>query len=323
MMKTAVVGVGHLGRYHAQKYKLIEDSELIGVVDLDCAQADRVAGELGVRPFYDHRDVLGLVDAVSVAVPTVNHFAVAGDFLEAGVHVLVEKPITRTLEEAEKLIALAAERNLVLQVGHLERFNPAMLAAAAESGPPLFIEANRISPFPARGTDVDVVLDLMIHDIDITLNLVGREPIWVHAVGVPVLTDKVDIANARLEFDTGCVANLTASRISIKSERKLRVFLPDAYMSIDFGQHRVNVARRGAPACEGGVCSIEAEELTVAPQDALETEIRAFLSSAEQGLPPEVGGEDGRRALAVALKIIDDIEARQGTWVATLARSPH
>ncbi|MEW5723285.1 MAG: Gfo/Idh/MocA family oxidoreductase [Thermodesulfobacteriota bacterium] len=319
MMKAAVIGVGHLGRFHAEKYSRIETVELVGVADLDRSRAEETGARLGVPAFFDHRELLGRVDAVSVAVPTRDHFTVARDFLEAGVHVLVEKPITRTLEEAEELIALAGRKGLVLQVGHLERFNPALAAAAAKAGPPLFIEANRIGPFPDRNTDVDVVLDLMIHDIDITLSLVGREPRWVHAVGVPVITSRVDIANARLEFDTGCVANLTASRISIKSERKLRIFQPDAYLSIDFGQRQVLMARRTAPEADGRP-GIEAEELVVGREDALECEVRAFLTAAAEGTPPQVSGEDGRRALKVALKIVEDIRARQGAWLETQNR---
>lgn len=309
MLRAAVVGVGHLGRFHAQKYNAIEDVELVGVVDVDPAQAREIAAGLGVQAFSNHRELIGRVDAVSVAVPTVDHFNVAHDLLDAGIHVLIEKPITRTLDEADRLIALAKQKSLVLQVGHLERFNPAFTAAGSLAGPPLFIEANRISPFPKRGTDVDVVLDLMIHDIDLTLFLAQAEPSWVHAVGVPVLTPKVDIANVRLEFESGCVANLTASRISAKSERKVRVFQKDAYLSIDFGQHQVTVARRTPPK-EDGCPGIELEVLPVDTSDALECEIRSFLSAVAEGRPPAVSGEDGRRALNVALRIVSDIESR-------------
>jgi predicted dehydrogenase len=309
MLRAAVVGVGHLGRFHAQKYSAIENVDLVGVVDLNKEQAEEVARELGVKTFSRHEELVGLVDAVSVAVPTIDHFAVAGDLMDAGIHVLIEKPITRTLDEADRLIKLAQKKGLVLQVGHLERFNPAFTAAGSLAGPPLFIEANRISPFPQRGTDVDVVLDLMIHDIDLALYLAQAQPSWVHAVGVPVLTPKVDIANVRLEFESGCVANLTASRISAKSERKVRVFQRDAYLSIDFGQHQVTVARRTPPK-EDGCPGIELEVLDVDTSDALECEIRSFLGAVAEKRPPAVSGEDGRRALEVALRIVSDIESR-------------
>jgi predicted dehydrogenase len=309
MLRAAVVGVGHLGRFHAQKYDAIENVDLVGVVDLNPDQAETVARDLGVKAFTRHEDLIGLVDAVSVAVPTVDHFNVASALLDAGIHVLIEKPITKTLDEADRLIALAKNKGLVLQVGHLERFNPAFTAAGSLAGPPLFIEANRISPFPKRGTDVDVVLDLMIHDIDLALYLAQAQPSWVHAVGVPVLTPRVDIANVRLEFESGCVANLTASRISAKSERKVRVFQKDAYLSIDFGQHQVTVARRTPPK-EDGCPGIELDVLEVDTSDALECEIRSFLESVAENRPPAVSGEDGRQALEVALRIVSDIESR-------------
>lgn len=314
MIRTAVIGVGHLGRFHAEKYKKIENSDLVGVADISKRRALAVAENLNVPAFFDFRELLDKVDAVSIAVPTQDHYAVAREFLEAGVHVLLEKPVTRTLEEADGLIALSEKKGLILQVGHLERFNPAMTAVAAKTGKPLFIEANRISPFPERSTDVDVVLDLMIHDIDITLNLVGEEaPKWVHAVGVPVVTPKIDIANARLEFEGGCVANLTASRISAKSQRKIRIFQADAYLSIDFGLHEAVVARR-TPPDDSGLPGIEAEQITVESDDALEHEIRSFLEAVGRKSNPLVSGRDGRRALAVALRIMADIKARQGDW---------
>lgn len=313
MLKVGVVGVGYLGRFHAEKYKKMANVELVGVADISRRRAETVADQVGCQPFFDFQDLLGHVEAVSVVVPTQDHFAVASQFLNAGVHVLLEKPITRTLEEADQLIALADRHGLVLQVGHLERFNPAMIAAAPVLGKPLFIEANRIGPFPARGTDVDVVLDLMIHDLDITLKLVQEEPRLVQAVGIPVVSPKVDIANARLEFPGGCVANLTASRISAKSQRKLRVFQQDAYLSIDFGQREVSVARR-IPAGPSGLPTVEGEQLTVSPGDALEDEIRSFIESVTSGAAPAVSGREGRLALAVAIRIMAEIKARLGDW---------
>ncbi len=313
MLRTAVIGVGHLGRFHAEKYKLIEGVELVGVADISRRRADALAESLGVKAFYNFEDLIGLVDAVNVVVPTQDHFAVASRFLAAGVHVLVEKPITRTIEEADGLIALARDKGLVLQVGLLERFNPAMVAAGPMLGQPLFVEANRISPFPERSTDVDVVLDLMIHDLDILLNLTGEEPSSVQAVGVQVVSQRVDIANARLEFPGGCVANLTASRISAKSMRKIRVFQRDAYLSIDCGLKQVNVVRR-LPSPDSGLPMLQGEELEVSRTDALEEEIRSFVRAVQTGGKPAVSGEEGRLALDVALRIMGDIKARQGDW---------
>ncbi|MEW6264684.1 MAG: Gfo/Idh/MocA family oxidoreductase [Thermodesulfobacteriota bacterium] len=310
MLRLGVIGVGHLGRYHAEKYRTLSGVELVGVVDIERSRADEVAGRLGVAACYDHRDLLDRVDAVSVVVPTSEHYRVAGSFLEAGVHVLVEKPITRTLDEARDLIALAHRRGLVLQVGHLERFNPALRTALAYTGPPLFIEAERISPFPARGLDVDVVLDLMIHDIDLALSLVKGEPKWIHAVGVPVLTSQVDIANVRMEFETGCVANLTASRVSAKTQRKIRIFQKDAYIAIDFGRKEVSLARRLPPA-DSHWPRIETQTLTVPPEDALQLELESFVQAVSTGGRPLVSGEDGRRALSVALRILEDMKARR------------
>jgi len=319
MLRVGVVGVGHLGRFHAEKYKTMTGVELTGVVDISHRRADLVADRLGVPSFYQAEKLIGLVDAVSLAVPTQDHYVVARAFLAAGIHVLLEKPIGRTLEEADALIDLARRNDLVLQVGHLERFNPAMLAVASLTAAPLFVEANRISPYPERGTDVDVVLDLMIHDIDITLSLVGAEPAAIHAVGVPVLTTRVDIANARLEFETGCVANLTASRISVKSQRKIRIFQRDAYLSIDYGEHQVDVVRR-TPPDESGLPGIRMERLAVPTIDALEAELRSFVETVSNGGRPLVGGEEGRRALAVALQISNKITARQGDWFEVPAR---
>jgi len=321
VLKVGVIGVGHLGRYHADKYKVLPGADLIGVADISRRRAEVKAAELGVRAFYDHRDMIGLVDAVNVVVPTQDHFTVARDFIEAGVHVLVEKPMTRTLEEADGMIALADKHKVVLQVGHVERFNPAITAASSVIGRPLFIEANRINPFPQRGTDVDVVLDLMIHDIDISLMLVREEPESVRAVGVPVVSSKVDIANARLEFPGGCVANLTASRISDKSLRKIRIFQRDAYLSVDYAQRQVNVIRQ-VPRDPAGLPGVQAEALSIPQTDALEEEIKAFVKAVNENGLPAVSGQDGRRALAVALRIMAEVTARQGDWFDSQEREP-
>lgn len=303
-LRAAVIGVGYLGRFHAQKYAALPGVELIGVVDVDLAVAQKVAAEVGCRAFSDYRELLDHVDLASIVVPTQFHFAVAKEFLAAGCHLLVEKPITETVAEAEELIALARQHDAILQVGHLERFNPAIVALKGELNKPMFIESHRLTPYRGRGTDVNVVLDLMIHDIDIILNMVKSPLTSIHASGVPVLSGEVDIANARLEFASGCVANVTASRVSRDAMRKVRVFQPDAYFSIDYQKRKIAVCRKdGAGMVLPGLPGITMQEKGFAESDALMDEIGAFVASVKNGTPPVVGGEDGRRALEVALQI--------------------
>ncbi len=309
-MRVGVVGVGYLGRFHAEKYKAMDGVDLVGVADIKPERAEKLASRLGVRFFSDARELLALTDAVSVVVPTEEHFGVAQLFLTGGVHVMLEKPITRTIQEADTLIKLAEQNNLVLQVGHLERFNPAVRAVNSLIKRPLFIEASRISSFPERGTDVDVVLDMMIHDLDIVLNFVGSLPVSVQAVGAPVVTNHVDVANARLEFEAGCVANLTASRISDRRLRKIRIFQKNTCYSIDYGQCRAVVTRPEFFERPGTT----AEELAVPAGDALEEELKSFIESVKSGSAPLVSGEDGRRALSVALRITAEIERRLKIW---------
>jgi predicted dehydrogenase len=300
-----VIGAGYLGRFHAQKYAAIPRCDLVGVVDPDTNARERIATELGVAVFADHRELLGRTDAVSVATPTATHHAIARDFLRSGSHVLVEKPITATEAEARELIALAAVGSRVLQVGHLERFNPVILAVAGELVNPRFIESNRLAPFKPRGTDVSVVLDLMIHDIDLIQNVVHSPIASIDAVGAPVFSDEIDIANARIRFENGCVADVTASRISMKSERKLRVFQTDAYLSIDLQQKLLTVVRRPAVIEEGVLPKVDVEERSFEQGDALLAEIESFLDAIEQGRPPVVSGEDGLRALLTATRIAE------------------
>ncbi|UCF31682.1 MAG: Gfo/Idh/MocA family oxidoreductase [bacterium] len=300
-LKAAVIGVGYLGRFHAQKYAAMEDVELIGVVDADAARAADVAAELGTAPYEDHRVILDSVDLVSIAVPTTSHFEVARSCLRAGVHILLEKPITRTVAEAESLIEEAKARDLVFQVGHLERFNEAVMALEGAIKNPMFVESHRLAQFRPRGTDVDVVLDLMIHDIDIILSIVPSAVSSVDSVGVPVLSDEVDIANARLRFDNGCVANVTASRVSRETLRKIRIFQPDSYITIDYQTKRISLFRKngdGAPV--PGLPNISMEEKTFESGDTLFAEIRSFVDSVKNGTPPLVSGEDGKRALELA-----------------------
>ncbi len=304
-LRCAVIGAGYLGRFHAQKYAGLADCELVGVADPSLEARERLRAELGVPGFADHRELLGRTDAVSVATPTILHHAVARDFLEAGAHVLVEKPITATAEEARELIAIAGRQGLVLQVGHLERFNPVIRAVAGELASPRFIESNRLAPFKPRGTDVSVVLDLMIHDIDLIEHIV-RSPIEsIDAIGAPVFTDEIDIANARIRFANGCVADVTASRISLKAERKLRVFQSDAYLSIDLQQKLLTIVRRPASLGDDGLPKVDLEERSFDQGDALQDEIRAFVDAVRDGGRPVVSGEDGLRALETATRIVE------------------
>jgi predicted dehydrogenase len=303
-LRAAVIGVGYLGRFHAQKYRDHAGIELVGVVDASPERAAEVAAEVGCAAFSGHRELFGRVDLVSIAVPTQFHFAVARDCLANGIHVLLEKPITQTVAEADELIQLAAERSLVLQVGHLERFNPAVLALQGEIDNPLFIESHRLAPFKPRGTDVNVVLDLMIHDIDILLSLVRHPITSVNSVGLPVLSGEVDIANARLQFANGCVANVTASRVSRETMRKVRIFQQDAYITIDYQHRSIAIYRRQPGASQiPGLPDIVMEERSFAQSDALRDEIAAFVAAVANGTAPVVSGEDGKRALEVAMQI--------------------
>jgi len=309
-LRTAVVGVGHLGRFHAQKHKMVEDVELVGVCDSQREQAEKVARELGVRAFFNPMDLIQeKVDAVTVAASTPAHFDLVNMFLESGVHVLVEKPIASTSAQAEKLCDLADRKKLKLQVGHVERFNPAFQAARERITKPLFIECHRLAPFKLRSTEVDVVLDLMIHDLDVVLSLVGSEPISVSAVGSPVLTKTLDIANARIEFASGAVANLTASRVSQNTQRKFRIFQPDQYVSIDFQAGEVNLLTKTGEWREEEV-PLEHETFNLEKGDALLEETRSFFSAIRENRPVTVSGRDGLRALLLAEKIIGDAVRR-------------
>ena len=298
-----MVGAGYLGRFHAQKYASEAGCRLVAVADPLPEAREALALELGTTAVADHRELLGKVDAVSVVTTTPAHFAIARDFLEAGAHVLVEKPITETVEQARELITIATRCGRILQVGHLERFNPAIVAAESELVGARFIDCQRLAPFKERGTDVNVVLDLMIHDIDIVQSIVGRPIESIDAVGTPVFSGAVDIANARLRFEGGCVANVTASRVSLKMERKLRVFRDDAYLSIDLQQRILTLIRKQAtPPAPGGL-PVAIDERSFEQGDALRAEIRSFLDCIATGRAPVVGGEDGLRALETAIRI--------------------
>ena len=308
-LRVGVVGVGYLGKFHAEKYAAMEAVDLVGVVDLDPAQAERVARTTGSRAYTDYRQLLGKVDAVSVVVPTSEHFTVSRDFLLNGSDVLIEKPMTTTLEEADDLIRCADARGRIIQVGHLERFNPVVVALKKIVGVPLFIESHRLTLFRGRGADVSVVLDLMIHDIDIILNLVKSSLVDTRASGAVAITDQPDIANARLEFESGCAANLTASRIAVKDMRKLRLFQPDGYISIDFANHQIIRIRRDRDNPSGPIPGTRLEKMAIPSGDALREETAAFVSAVVRRQPPEVTGKMGRDALEVALDINRRINA--------------
>ncbi|HTY48442.1 MAG TPA: Gfo/Idh/MocA family oxidoreductase [Steroidobacteraceae bacterium] len=307
-VRAAVVGVGYLGRFHAQKYAQLQQAQLVAVVDASAAAREAVGTELSVRAHADYRELLGQVDAVSIATPTGSHFAIARDFLAAGTHVLVEKPVTETPAQARELIGLARERGLVLQVGHLERFNAAILGAEPYLRAPRFIECHRLAPYRERGTDVSVVLDLMIHDIDLIQTVVGSDIESIDAVGAPVFSEDIDIANARIRFANGCVANATASRVSLKTERKMRVFEDEAYLSLDLQQKILTVIRKrpGGPA--PGQLPVIIEEQSFDQGDALRAEIESFLGCVASGRPPVVGGEDGLAALETAMRITAQVQ---------------
>jgi predicted dehydrogenase len=308
-LRTAVIGVGYLGKFHAQKFAEIPGADLVAVVDVDHEARERVAMELGVDAIGDYRKLIGAVDAVSVVVPTPAHFEIAQVFLDSGIHVLVEKPITETVEQAARLIEIAKQRSAVLQVGHLERFNPAVRALKPLLHNPRFVESVRIAPYNERGTDVDVVLDLMIHDIDLIQFIAGSPIDRVEAVGAAVITDKPDVANARIRFESGCIANVTASRTSLKVERKIRIFQEACYFSADLHQKAVSVYRKSESTIGPLNLPISIEQLACDDDDALRLEIEAFLSAVRDGASPMVTGEDGRQALETAMDIIEQVEA--------------
>ncbi len=304
-LKCAVIGTGYLGKFHAEKYANLPNCELVAVVDINTEIANKIAQKHNAKAYTDYQALLGSVDAVSIVVPTCLHYKVAKDFLNAGAHVLVEKPITVTLEQADELIEIANKNQLTLQVGHLERFNAAILALKTTENQPVFIESHRLSPFNPRANDVSVVLDLMIHDIDIILSLVNSDIIKIDASGTKVLTQDTDIANARLTFKNGCVANVTASRISLKMERKMRLFCPSAYISVNFQTKTLTTHKTGTKEMFPGIPEINTEEMVFENSDALLAEIQAFINCIQTNTAPLVSGVAGRQALATAIKITD------------------
>jgi len=308
-IRAAVIGVGYLGRFHAQKYAQAKECELVAVVDGRVEVRDAVAAEVNARPVADYRELLGKVDAVSVVTPTPAHFEIADAFLAAGAHVLVEKPITETPDQARALIARAAAAKRILQVGHLERFNAAVLAAEPHLNAPRFMECVRLAPYKERGTDVNVVLDLMIHDIDLVQSLAGSDIVSIDAIGTPVFSGEIDIANARIRFANGCVANTTASRVSLKTERKLRIFEDAAYISLDLQQKILTLIRKREGVLQPGQLPVTVEEANLEQGDALKSEIESFLDCIRNDRRPIVSGEDGLRALETAIRITEQVLA--------------
>ncbi|HZP48728.1 MAG TPA: Gfo/Idh/MocA family oxidoreductase [Vicinamibacterales bacterium] len=314
-LRVAAIGVGHLGRHHARILSGLPGVELVAVCDTNRARADDIAAAHGTRAVYDARELAGAVDAVTVAVPTERHAAVACPFLESRVPALVEKPLARNLAEADAMIAAAQRAGALLAVGHTERFNPALDAARALLTDPRFIEVHRLGTFPERSLDIDVVFDVMIHDLDVVLSLIDAEVASIDAVGVPVLTGRVDIANARLRFANGCIANLTASRISRDRVRKIRFFQPSAYVSIDYAAQKVeqyrlvNASGPADPARGRPMPSIEGGDVPVAGEEPLQRELADFVAAIRDRRPPRVDGAQGRRALALAQAITDRMSA--------------
>lgn len=312
-LRTAVIGVGHLGRQHARVHKALADEGLTRfdwVCDLNEQTAQGTAAERGARWTMDWRELIGRVEAVSLVVPTESHCEIACGLLESGIHVLVEKPISRTLEEADRMIQAGATGGGLLQIGHLERFNPALVALRPHVRNPVYFEIHRVGEFTARSLDIDVVLDLMIHDLDIVQWLVGED---VHvnalnAVGIPILTNKVDAANARLEFSSGAVANITASRVGTEKIRKMRFFQPHDYVAVDYTTRRASVSSLAPPTADGLWPGVHVRHLDVTDVEPLRAEIVSFIEAAQDGRPSPVSGIEGRNALALALRTLERIE---------------
>ena len=312
MLRTAVIGVGSLGRQHARIHADLAAegaSQFVAVCDLNEQTARSISSERETDWTSDWRELIGRIDAASVAVPTEAHCEIACGLLEAGIHVLVEKPISRTLDEADQMIDAAKRGNAILQVGHLERFNPAMLALRPHVRKPVYFEIHRVGQFTARSLDIDVVLDLMIHDLDIVQWLVGEdvEVTNIHAVGIAILTNKVDAANARLEFSTGAVANITASRVGTEKIRKMRFFQPHDYIAIDYTTKRASVSSLAPPGASGAWPGVHVKHLDIIDVEPLRAEIVSFLESARDGAPPAVSGIEGRNALSLALRTLERI----------------
>jgi len=316
-LRVGVVGVGYFGQFHAEKYAKFEDVELVGVADVDGSRAREIAKRYRTRPFIQYADLFERVQAVSIAVPTPFHYSVTKECFLQGVDVLLEKPIASTLKEADELINLSESKGLIFQIGHLERFNGALSTLEGKVQHPLFIESHRLGPFSGRGTEVDVVLDLMVHDLDIILSLVEAKEKRFQAIGIPILTQTSDIANARIEFENGCTADLTVSRVSEKKIRRTRIFQADGILSIDYFLQKLSFSKRVVFPGKKKMPEMVTEEIPVEKVDLLETEIHSFLESVRNRKRPRVSGTDGRRALDLALRIIrkiDHLNKKRKEW---------
>lgn len=307
-LRVGVVGVGHLGQHHARVYAELKECDLIGVADIDTERGQEIAKRHSTKFYKDYHEFFGKIDALSIAVPTEHHSHIGLDCLQQGIHLLIEKPMTSTLEEADHLIETAAANQVILQIGHTERFNAAVVKLAQIVDKPAFIESNRLSPFPERSTDIDVVLDIMIHDIDIILSVVKSPVKKLEAVGIPVITSKIDIANTRLEFEAGCIANVTASRVSLKRERKLRIFQPEKYISMDYQAQTLHVVelkhserRHDFPNSRPTIVPYQVD---IVKQEPLKAELQSFVQCVQTRGIPVVSGIDGRNALKVAFNIL-------------------
>ena len=309
-IRVGVVGVGALGQHHARTYAALPGTELVGVVDTLPGRAEEIAAPLGTAAFTDYRSIFGKVDAVSIATPTTTHAAIGQEFLNEGIDVLVEKPISSSIEAAERLVAAAEQNRRVLQVGHLERFNPAVRELRKFVTNPRFFEAHRLGLFSPRSLDIDVILDLMIHDLDIISLLVGHPPAHVDAVGIAILSQRIDIANARIHFTNGCVANVTASRVSMEKVRKLRLFQANQYVSLDYTRQDVSLySLVGAPGA--GTPQVSSRKLTPPREEPLKLELASFLDAVRNRGPVECSGTEGIRALSLALTIHEQAEKAQ------------
>ena len=306
-IKVAVIGVGYLGEHHARIYSKMEGVELVGVVDTYKDRADSIAAKYNTKAFYDYKDILGKVRAVSIVTPTILHYQIAIDFIRFNTDILIEKPITTTISQADSLLVESESRGVLIQAGHIERFNPAFRLIVEYIKNPRFIESHRTGPFAGRATDVNVILDLMIHDIDIILSLVKADVTDIRAVGTPVLTNHIDIANARIEFSNGCVANLTSSRVSKEKMRKTRIFQPDSYISLDYAEQSLTMYRR---IIEDNSPKIIEDKITPEKEEPLFAEIKSFINAVNYGTRPLVSGRDGRDALKIALQVQEDAEKR-------------
>ena len=310
-LRLGVVGVGYVGELHAQKYASMEDIDLVGLADIDFQRAKDIAQKYNTKAYSSHTELLPHVDGLSLAVPAASHYEIGHDILTHGTHLLVEKPITLNLGDAERLIEIARKNSTILQIGHIERFNPAVVKMESLVSKPVFIESQRLNFFTNRGTDVDVILDLMIHDLDIVVHLVNSRIEEVEAIGMPVITDKIDIANVRIAFGNGTIANLTASRVSHESLRMTRVLQPDSYISVDYGRRKISVTQiKGDRRNPSDLSPIVHKEEEFPDSDPLADQIKSFVGAIRNGTEPKVSGDDGKKALAVALSIIDQIKRK-------------